>query len=281
MRIHLHLLSDSTGETVSTVARASVSQFDELQMDEHAWSFVRTVEQVDRILEIVEALPGPIFFTILEENIRNHLEAGAARIGVKAVSVLDTTMSAISLHTGRHWQPRIGRQHAMDDDYFTRIEAMNFMLRHDDGMESYGVLEADVVIFGVSRTSKTPTSIYLANRGLKVANIPVVPEIPLPADVAQMDKQFAIGLSISPETLLQIRENRVRQMQAGSGTHLGRGKSYTDIDRIREEVKFARQLYRKNGWPDIDVTRRSVEETAAEILQLYRDRQDASQVNQT
>ena len=277
MRLHLHLVSDSTGETVITVARAGVSQFDGVIPVEHVWSFVRNRAQVDQVLTMVKALPGVVIFTLVSPDLRQALQDGCHKLNTPCVPILDGVFDALSSLLGAESRPQIGRQHAMDAGYFSRIEAMNFMLHHDDGQAVRDLNQADLVLVGVSRTSKTPLSIYLANRGIKVANVPVVPDCPLPAELEQLTRPLVVGLTINPEPLVQIRMSRLRQLRAeqprGSPRFDG---DYAELERVREELVYARRLFARHGWPVIDVTRRSVEESAAALLQLLRARDDAA-----
>ena len=276
MRLHLHLISDSTGETVTTVARAGVSQFDGVIPVEHVWSFVRTRAQIDKVLRFIEALPGLVIFTLISADLRQALEEGCHRLSVPCVPILDGVVAALSGLLGAEMRPQIGRQHALDAGYFSRIDAMNFMFHHDDGQCPWELDQADVVLVGVSRSSKTPTSIYLANRGIKVGNIPVVPDCPLPSELDRLSRPLIVGLTIKPEQLVQIRMNRLRQIGSEadrSATGLAFGGDYAELDQVQAEVVYARRLFARYGWPVIDVTRRSVEETAAAIFQLLAARQ--------
>ena len=272
MRLHLHLVSNSTGETVTTVARAGMSQFDGVVPVEHVWSFVRTRAQVDQVLSMVKALPGLVIFTLVSPDLRQALQDGCRVLDTPCVPILDGVIGALTSLVGAEMRPQIGRQHAMDAGYFSRIEAMNFMLRHDDGQCGWELSQADLVLVGVSRTSKTPTSIYLANRGIKVANVPVVPDLPVPAELESLKGPLVIGLTINPDALVQIRINRLRQLrsEADRGGHASFGGDYAEIERVRAELVHARRLFARHGWPVIDVTRRSVEETAAAIFQLMQ-----------
>lgn len=280
LRLHLHLISDSTGETVTTVARAAVSQFDHVIPVEHVWSFVRTQAQVEKVLGFVEALPGLVVFTLVSADLRRALEEGCRQVGSPCVPILDGVVAAMSGLLGAESRPQIGRQHALDAGYFSRIEAMTFMLQHDDGQAPKGLNNADLVLVGVSRTSKTPVSIYLANRGVKVANVPLVPDCPLAPEVEELDHPLVVGLTISPEYLVQIRRNRLKQIgPADSGkSEKDYGGEYAELDAVQSELVYARRLFSKHGWPVIDVTRRSVEETAAAILQLLQARRAAREV---
>ena len=274
VRVHLHLVSDSTGETVTTVARACVAQFEGVVPVEHVWSFVRSRAQVDQVLSMVKALPGVVIFTLLSPDLRQALYEGCRALNIPCVAVLDGVVAALSSLLGAELRPPIGRQHALDAGYFSRIDAMSFMLRHDDGQCANELEQADVVLVGVSRTSKTPTSIYLANRGIKVANVPVVPDCPLPAELDHLTDPLVVGLTISPEPLVQIRMNRLRQLRLESDTRRGGPVEgdYAELERVRAELVYARRLFVRHGWPVIDVTRRSVEETAAAIFQLLQAR---------
>lgn len=276
MRLHLHLISDSTGETVTTVARAGVSQFEGVIPVEHVWSFVRTRAQIDKVLRFVEALPGLVIFTLISSELRQALENGCHKLNTPCVPILDGVVSALSGLLGTEIRPQVGRQHALDAGYFSRIDAMNFMFHHDDGQCPWELDQADVVLVGVSRSSKTPTSIYLANRGIKVANVPVVPDCPLPAELADLRRPMVVGLTINPEQLVQIRMNRLRQLGSDTTAPVGGlafGGDYAELERVQAEVVYARRMFARYGWPVIDVTRRSVEETAAAIFQLLAARQ--------
>ncbi len=262
---HLHLVSDATGETIASVARACLVQFDGVEPVEHVWSLIRTVGQVDRLLASVEANPGPVLFTLVNESLRRRLLDGCQRLQVPTIAVLDPVIHLLAGQFRSPIKGRPGLQHVMDEDYRKRIDAVHFSLAHDDGQATDELGFADVVIIGVSRTSKTPTCMYLANRGVKAANIPLVQGVPLPQTVmaqsGRTSKPLVVGLTTDPKVLLAIRRTRLK--------HLGQGldeSPYVDPEVVAEELKWARRLFVKNGWPVIDVTRRSIEETAAEIL---------------
>ncbi len=271
MRLHMHLVSDSTGDTVTAVARAGISQFDGVVPVEHVWSFVRSKAQVDQVLSMVRALPGVVIFSLVSTELRQALQEGCHDLNMPCVPILDGVFSALSSILGTETRQQVGRQHAMDDGYFSRIAAMDFMLQHDDGQAPWDLNEADVVLIGVSRASKTPTCIYLANRGLKTANVPVVMDCPLPKELATLTRPLVVGLTINPEPLVQIRSNRLKQMERGS-TSRRLEDDYTELERVRAELVYARRLFAKYDWPVIDVTRRSVEETAAAVFQLFQGR---------
>ncbi|MEO1019407.1 MAG: pyruvate, water dikinase regulatory protein [Pseudomonadota bacterium] len=272
VRLHLHLISDSTGETVTTIARAAVSQFEDVIPVEHVWFFVRSERQLDHVLTIVEALPGLVVFTLVSPELRHRLQERCRALNTPCVPVLDPVMAALSNLLGSAGPPKIGKQHVMDDGYFSRIAAMDFAMRHDDGQFVQELEDADVVLVGVSRTSKTPTCVYLANRGIKAANIPIVPNMPQADSLERLSKPLVVGLTINPQSLLQIRETRQRMLGVETSEDGRFGGDYADLQRIRDELTYARRLFARNGWPEIDVTKRSVEETAATIYQYLQTR---------
>jgi len=262
-RFHLHLVSDSTGDTVHSVARACLVQFDEAEAIEHVWSMVRTRSQIDRVLVGVEAYPGLVLYTMVNEPLRQVLQEGCRRLQVPAIPVLDPVMGALASYLGRQGSGLPGRQHMLDQEYFARIDAMTFAINHDDGQSSWGINDADVCLVGVSRTSKTPTCLYLANRGIKAANVPFVPGVPLPAELLNADKPLIVGLTNDPERLIHLRRSRLSMLDHNEAT------DYTDLEAVRAEVREARRVFAERHWPVIDVTRRSIEETASSIYKLY------------
>ncbi|GAB5468797.1 MAG: pyruvate, water dikinase regulatory protein [Rhodospirillales bacterium] len=262
---HLHLVSDATGETIASVARACLVQFDSVEPVEHVWSLIRTVGQVDRILSSVESNPGPVLFTLVNEGLRRRLLDGCERLEVPTIAVLDPVIHLLAGEFRSAIKGRPGLQHVMDEDYRKRIDAVHFSLAHDDGQATEELNFADVVVIGVSRTSKTPTCMYLANRGIKAGNVPLVPGVPLPpavmAQSGRSGRPLVVGLTTDPKVLVDIRRTRLR--------HLGQGldeTDYVDPSTVDDELKQARRLFVRHGWPVIDVTRRSVEETAASIM---------------
>jgi [pyruvate, water dikinase]-phosphate phosphotransferase / [pyruvate, water dikinase] kinase len=266
-RFHLHLVSDSTGETVHSLARACLVQFDEAQAIEHVWSMVRTKSQIDRVIGGVEANPGVVLFTLVNDALRQQLQQGCRRLQVPAIPVLDPVIGALASYLGRQSQGLPGRQHLLDNEYFGRIDAMNFALAHDDGQSPWGIDDADICLVGVSRSSKTPTCLYLANRGVKAANVPFVPGVPLPPELLAATRPLIVALTNDPERLIQLRRNRLSLLQHDEAT------DYTNLDAVRNEVREARRVFAEQHWPVIDVTRRSIEETAAAILRLLARRQ--------
>ena len=265
-RIPIHLVSDSTGETVTLVGRACLVQFDHVEPEEHLWSLVRTKEKVQEILASVEEEGGVVIYTMADQEIRRALEEGCAVLQIPCIPVLDPIISALGQYLGTRGHARPGSQHVMNAEYFSRIEAMQFALTHDDGQSSWDLNEADVVLLGVSRTSKTPTCIYLANRGIKTANVPIVPGCPIPKEVFEISKPLIIGLTKDPKRLVEIRRQRLRLLDQDENT------DYVNLEMVSQEINEARRLFSKHEWPVINVSRKSIEETAATIFQLYQDR---------
>lgn len=265
---HLHLVSDSTGETLQSMTKAALVQFEDAAPIEHVWTLTRTVRQLDDILDSIEQYPGLVLYTLVNNEMRDVLEQGCQKLNVSCSSVLDPVLAAFSSYLGQEMKQLPGRQHILDQNYFGRIEALNYTMAHDDGQMSEGLKEADIVLVGVSRTSKTPTSFYLAHRGYKTANVPIVPAIPLPQELFALKKPIVVGLTTSPERLSEIRKNRLLSLHETVDTE------YVDRDRIKEEVIMARKICTRENWPIIDVSRRSVEETAAQIITLYNKRRE-------
>ena len=266
-RIHLHLLSDSTGETLENIAKAALAQFDEVEVVMHFWPMVRSEAHLDRILVDVAANPGLVLFTLVNLAMRQKLEERCTALGLPAVAALDAVTDALSGILGQQAKARPGRQHALDAAYFARVEAIQFTIAHDDGLNHHNWEEADILLAGVSRTSKTPTSIYLANRGYKTANIPLVPESPPPAALYNLKHPFVVGLVTGVDRLVQVRRNRLLTLNQAPDT------DYVDEEKVKAEIAYARRIFADNGWPVIDVTRRSIEESAAAIINLYNERQ--------
>lgn len=267
---HVHLVSDATGETINSVMRACLVQFEdgEVEVIEHSWSLVRTPGQMDRALAGIRQNPGLVLYTIVNDRLREHLIEGCRAAQIQSVSVLEPVISAMAAHFGQKARGQSGRQHELDAEYFDRIEAMNFALSHDDGQSSRNYNEADVILIGVSRSSKTPTCIYLANRGIKCANVPIVPNCPMPPELFAVKKPLVVGLTKDATQLVQIRKNRLQMIARDEDT------DYVDLSTVREEVAMARRLCTDHGWPVIDVTRRSIEETAATIIQMLQEHRE-------
>jgi hypothetical protein len=266
MRLHLHLLSDSTGETLENIAKAALAQFDDVETLRHFWPMVRSEAHLERILAEIGQNPGLVLFTLVNPNIRAMLEGRCRAMGLPAVAPMDAVNDALSGLLGQEAKARPGRQHILDAAYFARVEAIQWTIAHDDGIQHEDWEEAEILLAGVSRSSKTPTSIYLANRGYKTANIPVVVESPPPPELYRLKNPLIVGLTTSADRLVQIRRNRLLSLNQKTET------AYVDQEAVSREIAYARRMFADNGWPVIDVTRRSIEETAAAIINLVNDR---------
>lgn len=265
---HLHLVSDATGQTLIGIARAAAAQFERGIAIEHSYALVRTARHLDRVLRQIEDLPGIVIYTLVSDELRAMLERRCAELQTPCLSVLDPVIQLFGTYLGAEISHRPGSQHSLNAEYFQRIEAMQYTISHDDGQSIHDLDQADIILLGVSRTSKTPTCIYLANRGLKAANIPVIPNVQLPENLLQLHQPLIVGLTTSPNLLVQVRRNRLLSLNQDDRT------DYTDPETVEEEIRYARRLYTRYNWPVIDVTRRSVEETAAAILNLLSNRQE-------
>ena len=264
--VNVHLVSDSTGETLNTILRSVSPLFDGISVLERSYYLVRSRRQLDKVLEEIESRPGIVIFTIASQELREVLEEKCHNLGIPAMALLDGALNFFSRHLGIAPSVKTGSKQSLDENYFRRIEAINYTLAHDDGQMVHEYNDADIVLVGVSRTSKTPTSIYLANRGYKTANYPLVYGGPIPQALLELKKPFVIGLKVSPDRLIAIRTNRLLSLNTEANTE------YVDEDSVREEVVFANRLFERQGWNVIDVTRRSIEETAATILNMVETR---------
>jgi [pyruvate, water dikinase]-phosphate phosphotransferase / [pyruvate, water dikinase] kinase len=264
---HLHLVSDSTGETLTTIAKAASVQYALVRPIEHVHPLVRTARQLKRVLQEIEQAPGIVLYTITNKDLSEELEHQCSELKVPCLAVLQPIMQIFESYLGAPRTPTVAGQHVLDADYFRRIDALNFTMAHDDGHLPEDLNDADIIILGISRTSKTPTSIYLAQRGYKTANVPLVPTIPLPESLIKPHSAFIVCLIASPDRIAEIRRHRAML--------LGNRKldDYVDRDRITAEIAYSRRICAKHRWPVIDVTRRSVEESAATILKLLHDQQ--------
>ena len=264
---HLHLVSDATGETLTTVARAATAQYTKMSPVEHVYPLVRTQKQLDRVLAEIEEAPGIVLYTLLEEDLVKRLEDHCRELSLPCLSILGPVLQLMRSYLGTETSHRVGAQHTLNAEYFKRIDALNYTMLHDDGQHIDELEQADVVLVGVSRTSKTPTSIYLANRGIKTGNVPLVPGIMVAPQVEELAHPLVVGLYASPERIVQIRQNRLLGLKAHQDDD-----QYIDRKAVAEEVTFSRRLCAKHNWPIIDVTRRSIEETAAAVLKLLSER---------
>lgn len=266
---HMHLISDSTGETLNMVARAAAAYYADYHPIEHIYALVRTRQQLERVFSEIERQPGIVLFTLTDGALRSQLEDTCARIAIPYISILDPVISGLETYLNAKSRPQVGGQHTLNDEYFRRIDALNYSLLHDDGQHPSDLESADVVLVGVSRSSKTPTSIYLAIRGFKTANVPLVPGIPLAPQIFGLERPLVVGLTASADRISQIRQHRLMGISGGRDT------GYADRQAIAAELVHAREICTARGWPMIDVTRRSIEETAAAIINLLTERRNA------
>lgn len=267
-RLNLHLVSDATGDTLNAVARAAAVQFEGSDIHMHRWSLIRSRLQLHRVLEGIEAERGPVLCSLLDEALRNELDEACERLGLRILHMLDPVFKLLADELGEPRRPTPGRQYVLDADYFRRIDAMHFVLSHDDGQAIRGMAEADVILVGVSRSSKTPTSFYLANRGIKAANVPLVPGIDVPA-MLETPPCPVVGLFIDPGPLIDIRRHRLSLLGNATTVAFRQDKGdYVDEEAVKAELLWARRLCSARGWPTVNVTRRSIEETAAAVLKL-------------
>ncbi len=262
---HLHLVSDSTGETLIAASRAAAAQYQGVASIEHVYPLVRTRAQLERVVAEIDNAPGIVLFTLVDPDLSRRLETACEESGSPCLSVLAPVLTLFQSYLGQSSTPRAGAQHMLNPEYFKRIDALNFTMMCDDGQLTETLESADIVLLGVSRTSKTPTSIYLANRGYRTANIPLVPGVPPPAALEHLRRPLIVGLVASPDRIVQIRQNRLLALQANPETE------YVDRIAVALEVNDSRRMFGERNWPIIDVSRRSIEETAAAILDLYRE----------
>jgi regulator of PEP synthase PpsR (kinase-PPPase family) len=264
---HLHLVSDATGETLLAVGRAAAAQYATVSAIEHVFPLIRNLKQLHHALAEVEAHPGIVLYTLVDKDLSTHLETRCRELGVPCLSILGPVLGLFHSYLGAETTPRVGGQHVLNAEYFRRIDALNFTMLHDDGQHAENLEEADVILVGVSRTSKTPNSIYLANLGIKTANIPIVPGIDPPPQLRAAQKPLVVGLYASPERVVQIRQNRLLSLNAPKTD-----SAYIDRQAVSEEIAASKRLCSEHGWPSIDVSRRSIEETAAAVIALLQDR---------
>ena len=267
-KFHLHLISDATGETVQAVGRACLAQFEGAKPTEHIWTLVRNERQIEEVIKGIEQNLGFVLFTMVNVDVRKRLQIACRRLQVPCVSVLQPIMSALTDYLQTEEQARPGRQHMLDGEYYERITALDYAMTHDDGQSAWNLEEAQVILVGVSRTSKTPTCIYLANRGIKAANIPIILDVELPKELTTTTTPLVVGLINDERNLLQVRRNRLRMLNEKNTNN------YVDPEVIAREVIFAKRLFTEQNWPVIDISRRSIEETAAGIINLLSQHQE-------
>ncbi len=268
---YVHLVSDATGETLNAIARAALAQFEGVKVNEQFYALVRSSRQLARAIDHIKEEPGLVFFTLVNPDLRKELQSACATLGIPSYDVLEAPIAAMRQFLGAAESHRPGGQHDLDQRYQERIEALNFTIAHDDGQNLDRLEDAQVVLTGASRTSKTPTCVYLAIRGIRAANVPLVPGMPLPRELLNATKPLIVGLWASPDRLVQVRRNRLNTLGEVRDT------TYVDLDAVRAEVTAARKLFDVHEWPVIDVSRRSVEETAAAVLNLLAERRTVAE----
>ena len=266
---HLHLISDATGETLTAIAKAITVQYPETKAIEHIHPLVRTKSHLSRICQLIKTQPGIVMHTLINKDLAREIDRFCVDQNLPSISILDPITEVFDTYLGASPQPTVGGQHSLNADYFNRIDALKFTVRHDDGQLPENLDDADILIIGISRTSKTPTSIYLANRGYKTANLPLVPILPLPDSLEKPNKTFIVGLIASADRIAQVRRHRVIELaDKDADKNL---EDYVDRESIAQEIAYTRRLCGRHDWPIIDVTRRSIEETAAAIITLYNN----------
>lgn len=264
----IHLVSDATGGTLQGLTRACLTQFELDEMPiERFWNLMRSEEQLDGVIDNIIKSPGLVLYTLVDDRLAKKLKKACRAHDIPCVSVLEPILKGLSGHFKKEVAGRPGGQYRLDKDYFDRMDSLDFALHYDDGQLIKGIEEADVILVGCSRTSKTPTSVYLAHRGVKAANIPFVPNVPFPREIAQHKNPLIVGLTESPARLAEVRRARLKTEDGSVDPRL-LDSAYLDLDKVEDEMRAARRLYSEFEWPMIDVTRRSVEETAAEIMTL-------------
>ena len=268
-KFHIHLVSDSTGETLNAMTNAALAQFENVDVMIHPYALVRARAQLTRALDHIAIMPGIVFFTLANQGLRDTLMARCRDMDVRCIDLLEGPVTALRHFLGKTETHKVGRQHEVDQRYLDRIEALNFSIAHDDGQSLDTIDEAEVILTGASRTSKTPTCVYLAIRGVRAANVPLVPRVPAPAQLLAASRPLIVGLWVSPDRLVQVRRNRLNTMGEM------RDSNYVDLDAVRAEIAATRQLFENQNWPMIDVSRRSIEETAAAVMNLMTERKEA------
>lgn len=272
-KFNLHLVSDSTGETVGSVARAALVQFDDVEAEEFNWTLVRSKNQLDRVIESIKENPGVVMYTLVDGSLRDTLKLECAKRGLPCIAVLSGVVSELSAYLGQESHASPGKQYELTEEYFTRVDAINYALAHDDGQAHWDLEGADIILVGPSRTSKSPTCVYLAYKGFKAANIPFVLDCPLPPSLETLKKPLIVGLTIQTDRLMQIRKSRLQSLSQEAETN------YVDIEYMEREIAESRKLFSKQRWPVIDVTKRSVEETAATIAQYHKKHKEKQEAH--
>ena len=262
-KLVIHLISDSTGETLRSVGAAAAAQFENLKYEENVYPLIRSKKNLERVFEKIKESPGLVLCTLVDDEISKMLESFCDNNNIRYMPFMNNIVSLIEDETGTKATKMPGGQHKLNDEYFKRIEALNFTLEHDDGQNIDTITGAEIILVGVSRTSKTPTCIYLANQGIKAANIPLVPNQELPKLNGNKKNLSVIALITTPQNLVEVRKKRAIELGLDP-----KKDEYTNINSVTKEINEAKKIFNKMGWPTIDTTRRSVEETAAAIMSI-------------
>ena len=265
----LHLISEATGQTLNAVARACITQFPNTTIKLRHWNLIRTSAQLQRVIHNIASEPGPVMSSLMDPVLQAEIKTGCTHLGIRLLNVLDNVLLFLTEQTEEEATLRPGSQYIMDENYHQRIEAMHYVIAHDDGQQVSGLDEADVILIGVSRVSKTPTCFYLANRGIKAANVPLIMGIELPKSLLTTQKPV-IGLTIDPERLVEIRRSRLSQITHGKH-YFTTEDTYINFEKVKEELLWVRKLCRQHHWPIIDVTHRSIEESSTVILDILEN----------
>ena len=273
-QLNLHLVSDSSGETVTAVAMAAIVQFEHVNVKEYIWPLVRTIEQVDKILEALALdASGIVVHTMISGKVQEYLTKECAKFNIPCICPIDHLTTAISSYLSiTPTRNTHGKNANLGSEYFAKIESINFAIKHDDGQYMDDYDQADIVIMGVSRTSKSPTSLYLAQRGYRTANIPIVPMVDI--DISHINKPLLVGFIIDPELLIRIRSARLGSLmrnQVNSNQYDNIANNYTSIEKVRQELQYASNFFRLLNINVINVSRKAIEEIAAEIINLFYD----------
>ena len=261
--LKMHLVSDSTGETLRAVSKAAAAQFIEAEYEQTTYPMVRTKTQLGRVLENIKKNKGVVLCTLVDEKLQEELEQFCIKEKISYMPVMESIVNLLEKDTGLSAINKPGGQHVLNEEYFRRIEAINYTLEHDDGEGQKDLEAADVIVVGVSRTSKTPTCIYLANKGVKAANYPLVPDVGISEELESVKTPIVVALITSAQTLVEIRTKRALELGLEN-----KKTDYTNIHKVEEEVVAAKRIFANKGWPVIDITRRSVEETASAIMNI-------------
>lgn len=262
----IHLISESSGQTVKHAAKTALSKFSDIEVKKYHWPMTRNIKMLEEVVEKIKNKPGVVLYTISDKNLRLTLKKHCFELDIPCISVVSPIVKGISKFIGSQANIGLSYVNKFDENYFDKVDAIDYSLRHDDGQSLDDLENSDIILIGPSRTSKTPTSVYLAYNGFKTANIPFVYECPFPDCLPKLKNPIIFGLTINPSRLIDIRESRMNLLQ------IKESSNYTDIKTIQEECRQVKRLCSENNWKMIDVSMRSIEETAAIIMKSYYER---------